>query len=217
MWCGGGTLQVQNAQLTFGAGATGPLFIQAVGQGNVLLNNLAAGVTIWARGDDLFNQGVLTTASDALNAGTILLQSASSWWGSILSIPGQLDNTATGVIHVTHGAGGGRWIEGDLTNEGTLTVDAGASLEIDGSTLTQNDGVIQADGQIVFNGGLLDFEGGAITGAFYAENAAPYVSPDATDPSLIHVVGGGNLLLDNASASTTILVQGDDGFNAAAS
>ena len=34
--------------------------------------------------------------------------------------PGPLDNTGTGVIHVTAGAGGGRSITGDLTNEGTL-------------------------------------------------------------------------------------------------
>ena len=83
---GGGTLQVQNAQLSFGAGAGGPLPVEVVGQGDVLLNNLGS-VTIWVRGDDLFNQGVLTTAPGAVNAGTILLQSASSWWGSFLSIP----------------------------------------------------------------------------------------------------------------------------------
>jgi hypothetical protein len=35
-----------------------------------------------------------------------------------------------------------------------------------------------------------------------------------TNPSLIHVVGGGDVLLDNASASTTLLVQGDDSYNA---
>ena len=210
---GGGTLQVQNAQLSFGAGAGGPLPVEVVGQGDVLLNNLGS-VTIWVRGDDLFNQGVLTTAPGAVNAGTILLQSASSWWGSFLSIPDALDNTGTGVIHVTAGAGGGRSITGDLTNEGTVLVDADATVEIDGASLTQNDGLVRADGRLTFNGGLLDFEGGAVTGYFYAENAQIYVSPDVADPSLIHVVGGGDVLLDNASAATTILVQGDDADNA---
>jgi hypothetical protein len=210
---GDGVFQVQNARLSFGPGATGTLPVQVVGQGDVLATNEGAGIVLWVRGDDRFNQGVLTVASGAVNAGVILLQSASSYWGGFLSIPDVLDNAAVGVIHVARGAGGGRSITGDLTNEGTLAVDADAALEIDGATLTQNGGVIQADGRLVFNGGLLDFEGGAVAGAFYAENAQIYVSPNVTDSSLIHAVGGGDVLLDNASETTTILVQGDDGFN----
>jgi hypothetical protein len=180
---------------------------------------LGAGVTIWVRGDDRFNNGVLTVAPGAVNAGTILVESASSWWWSILSIQDTLDNASTGVIQVSQGAGGGRSIQGNLTNEGTILVDANAPVEIDGNgnggpTLTQNGGLIQANGRLLLNGGLLDFEGGAVTGNFYAKNAQLYVSPDVTDPSLIHVVGGGDVLLDNASASTTLLVQGDDSYNA---
>ncbi len=216
---GGGALLVEDANLSFGADAAGPLAVQAVGQGDVLVNNLAPGVTVWVRGDDRFNDGVLTVAPDAVNAGTILLESASSWWWSILSIQDTFDNASTGVIQVSQGAGGGRLINGDLTHEGTIAVDADASVEIDGNgndgpTLTQNDGVIEANGQLLLNGGLLDFEGGAVVGNFYAENAQLYVSPDVTDASLIHAVGNGDVLLDNASASSTILVQGDAGFNA---
>ena len=96
---GGGVFQVQNAQLSFGPGATGALPVQVVGQGDVLLTN-QGGATLWVRGDDAYGQGVLTAAPGAANAGTILLQSASSYWGSFLSIPDGLDNTSTGVIHV---------------------------------------------------------------------------------------------------------------------
>ncbi len=216
---GGGALLIEDANLSFGADAAGPLAVQAVGQGDVLVNNLAPGVTVWVRGDGRFNQGVLTAAPGAVNAGVILLESASSWWRSILTIEDTLDNTSTGVVQVSQGAGGGRLINGDLTNEGTIAVDADTSVEIDGNgndgpTLTQNDGVIEANGQLLLNGGLLDFEGGAVVGNFYAENAQLYVSPDVTDASLIHAVGNGDVLLDNASASSTILVQGDAGFNA---
>ena len=65
----------------------------------MLLTN-QGGATLWVRGDDAYGQGVLTAAPGAANAGTILLQSASSYWGSFLSIPDGLDNTSTGVIHV---------------------------------------------------------------------------------------------------------------------
>ena len=214
---GGGVFQVQNAQMSFGSAATGSLPVQVVGQGDVLVTN-QGGVTLWVRGDDRFNQGVLTVAPGAVNAGTILLQSASSYWGSFLSIPDGLDNASAGVLHVTRGAGGGRSLTGDLTNEGTLTVDADASLEIDGATdagptLTQNDGVLEANGPVLLRGGMLDFEGGAITGAFTVDGSQIYVDPGVTDASQIRVVGGGNLLLDNGSASTTLLVQGDDAYN----
>ena len=176
------------------------------------------GATLWVRGDDAYGQGVLTVAPGAANAGVILLQSASSYWGSFLSIPDGLDNTDTGVIHVAQGAGGGRSITGDLTNEGTLLVDADAGLTIDGATgsgptLTQNDGLVEADSPVLLDGGFLDFEGGAITGAFTVDGSQIYVDPGVTDPSQIRVVGGGNLLLDDGSASTTLLVQGDDAYD----
>ncbi len=214
---GGGTLQVQDAQLSFGPTATGPLPVQVVGQGDVLLTN-QGGVTLWVRGDDRFGPGVLSVAPDAVNAGTILLDSASTYWGSSLSLQDGLDNTTTGVIHVTGGSGGGRSITGDLSNEGTLIVDAGAALDIDGGTdagptLTQNDGVIEADGAVLLSGGFLDFEGGAITGSFTVDGSQIYVDPNVTDPSQVRVVGGGDVLLDNGSASTTLLVQGDDAYD----
>ncbi|HVS38085.1 MAG TPA: hypothetical protein VMS17_21180, partial [Gemmataceae bacterium] len=90
-----------------------------MGQDDLLVTN-QGGATVWVRGDDRFGPGVLTVAPDAVNAGTILLQSASTYWGSFLSLQDGLDNTATGVIHVTAGSGGARSITGDLSNEGTL-------------------------------------------------------------------------------------------------
>jgi hypothetical protein len=102
--------------------------------GDVLLDNASASTTIIVQGDDRFNAGVLTVAPDATNAGVIQLDSTSGYWGSVLAIQDMLDNTPTGQIVVAPGAGGVRWINGDIDNEGLVSVAAGADLEIDGAT-----------------------------------------------------------------------------------
>ena len=207
------------------AGArTASAVIEVRGQHGVLDRNLAPGVTLWVQGNNWDGDGVLTAADGAVNAGVIDLESIGFWWwnSDLDVVPGgTLTNAATGVIEVRPGSGGGRSLTGDLTNEGTLRVDADETLEIDGAaaagpTLTQNDGAVEADGRMLPRGGMLDFEGGAITGAFTVDGSQIYVDPGVTDTSLIRVVGGGNLLLDYGSAATTLLVQGDDAFNAGA-
>ena len=184
---------------------------------NTLLDNASASTTILVQGDDGFNQGVLTVAPDATNAGVLQLDSASTYWGSSLVLQDVLDNTPTGQILVTPGAGGGRSIVGDVDNEGLLSVAAGLRVEIDGATgagptFIQDGGVIQADGRVVLNGGLFDFESGDVSGSFYVDNSQIYVGPGATGAATVTVVGPNNTLLGNEGPSVTLRVEGDDAF-----
>jgi hypothetical protein len=214
-----GDFYAENAQLYVSPDVTGPSLIHVVGGGDVLLDNASASTTLLVQGDDGYNAGVLTVAPDATNAGVIQLDSTSGYWGSVLAIQNMLDNTPTGQIVVTRGNGGVRWINGDIDNEGVVSVAAGANLDVNGAgsagpTFIQDGGSVQADGRIVLHGGLFDLESGAVSGAFYVNNAQIYVSPDAVDAATVYVVGSGNTLLGNEGPAVTLRVEGDDSYNA---
>jgi hypothetical protein len=213
-----GNFVVRAAALFVSADVTAPATIQAIGWANTLVGNESSVVTIWVAGG-LDNQGTLTAAPGAVNAGTIVLESAASGWGSYLNAPDTLLNTSTGLIAVTHGAGGGlRGFSGKLVNVGTVYVAADTSLVFSGSdsngpTLIQDGGIIAADGQLVQQGGLFDFEGGAVTGSFFVDASQIYISAAVDQTSLIQVVNNGNVLLGNDSPVVTLWVQGNDGYN----
>ena len=212
-----GYFYAENAQIYVSPDVADPSLIHVVGGGDVLLDNASAATTILVQGDDADNAGVLTVAPDATNAGVIQLDSASTYWGSSLVLQDMLDNTPTGSILVTPGAGGGRSIVGDIDNEGLLSVAAGLQVEIDGATdagptFVQDGGVIQADGRLTLEGGLFDFEAGDVSGSFYVDNSRIYVGPGATDAATVYVVGANNTLLGNEGPSVTLRVEGDDAF-----
>ncbi|HVS37285.1 MAG TPA: hypothetical protein VMS17_17115, partial [Gemmataceae bacterium] len=212
-----GAFTVDGAQIYTDPGVTETSQIRVVGAGNLLLDNGSASTTLLVQGDDSYNQGVLNVAPDATNAGTIQLDSASGYWGSLLVLQDMLDNLPGGSILVTPGAGGGRSIVGDIDNEGLLQVASGEAVTINGAsdagpTFIQDGGLIQADGQLILDGGLFDFESGDVAGQFLVYNAQIYVGPDATEPATVYVVGADDTLLGNEGPSVTLQVQGDNGF-----
>ncbi len=83
-----------------------------------------------------------------------------------------------------------------------------------GPTLIQSGGLIAAAGPFVQVGGLFDFESGGVLGSFLVNNAQIYVGPEVVSPNTVEVVGPFNTLLDDASAATTLWVQGNDGYDA---
>ena len=212
-----GAFTVDGSQIYVDPGVTDPSQIRVVGGGNLLLDDGSASTTLLVQGDDAYDEGVLTVAPDATNAGVIQLDSASGYWGSSLVIQDMLDNLPGGSILVTPGAGGGRSIAGDIDNEGLLSVAANESVAIDGETdagptFIQDGGLIQADGRLILDGGLFDFESGDVSGSFLVNDSQIYVGPGATDPATVYVVGAGNTLLGNEGPSVTLQVEGDDGF-----
>ena len=159
---------------------------------------------------------MLTAAPGAVNAGIILLEAVDSYWGSFLAAPDSMLNTSTGLIAVLGGAGA-RGFSGELVNTGTIFVATDTQLLIssesaDGPTLVQAGGVIAAAGELTMQGGLLDFESGDLLGLFYAKGVSIHVGAGVTDPATILVVGGNNVLLDNASKAVTVWLEGTDDF-----
>ena len=104
----------------------------------------------------------------------------------------------------------------DLTNTGAIEVAGGAQLELDGRyssvDLVQSGGTLSADGLVKLDGGRLDYLAGAInsSGTFQARNAVLNIDAGVTAASTIQVIGGSNVLLDNASPAVTLWVAGDD-------
>ena len=212
----GGTLSgdflVRDTDLYVSPDVSSPATIQAVGGNNQLESNESPYVTIEVEGGP-DNQGVLIAASGAVNAGTILLETVGSYWGSYLTAVDTLINDVTGVIDVEAGGGGLRAITGNLVNAGLIYVAADTQLEINsassnGPSLTQLDGSIVAAGQMLLNTGTFDFEGGTLAGNFVVKNADIYVAPTVTAPAMIRAIGPGNQLEDNDSTSVAIQVEG---------
>ena len=63
-----------------------------------------------------------------------------------------------------------------------------------GPTFIQDGGLIQADGRLILDGGLFDFESGDVSGSFLVNDSQIYVGPGATDPATVTVVGAQHAL-----------------------
>ena len=171
------------------------------------------------RGRRDFGQGVLTAAAGPSTP------AASSWTrpaaiSAAPAAPDTLLNASGGLIAVADDGGGGSpSLVGDFINAGTIFVPPDQQLSLQGAsdagpTLVQSGGLIAAAGPFVQGGGLFDFESGGVLGSFLVNNAQIYVGPEVVSPNTIEVVGPFNTLLDNASAATTLWVQGNDGYDA---
>ncbi len=91
------------------------------------------------------------------------------------------------------------------TNNGVVAVDPGTQLQT--TSLTQAGGMVAAAGNLIVDGGLFHFSGGALWGAFTVHNGQIRVDAGVTQSSTIDVVGHNNTLLDNAG-DAILRVQG---------
>src|SRR5262249_34712185 len=147
------------------ASPASPTTLVLHGSTTLLTDNLS-NTTLWVQGSAGGN-ATLTTADGVTNAGTILLETIDSWWGSRLVGGDFLANTGT----IEAAGGGNPTITGDVVNLGTIAVAADSALDInsespDGPSLTQLGGAIAADGQLLLNGGTFEFAYGTLAGDF---------------------------------------------------
>jgi guanyl-specific ribonuclease Sa len=213
-----GLFYVYNADILVEPGVNTASTVRVIGPQNTLEANQSSYVTLWVQGSNMGEDGSLTTAPGAINAGTIILESVDwSYWNSglVASNNQSFVNSAGGQIDVIGGVGGARTITGNLINYGSLVVSSDTQLNMNGApeltpTLMQMGGTIQADGRFVLNGGNFDYEGGMITGLFYSHNAEIHVGPGVADAATIRVIGTQSTLDENASPSVTLLVEGDN-------
>ena len=181
-----GAFLVNGASIYVGPEAVAPDTIEVVGPYNTLLENASAVTTLWVQGNDDYNQGVLTAAPGAFNAGTIILASTSAYWGEGLAAPAGLVNLAGGHVAV-YGGGGPAALTGTLTNDGYLSLSGVGAMSID--TLVNNGTVgVDATGDSLVPGltALNDADAGAEAAAAAVAAAAappPRPSPTAAVPA----------------------------------
>jgi RHS repeat-associated protein len=219
----GGTVQsgflVDGATIDVAASVSAASTVPVAGPGNWLVENAAPAVTLWVKGTAAYQTGSLLTAPGASNQGTIRLASeGTAAWGQDITAPTAFTNY--GTIEVDVGAGADSYFYGNVVNVGTLTVQVGATLWINGvkdaePTLTQR-GAVHANGKVTLNRGVLDFESGSIDGdqasggGFFVNGANITVSPAVTTPSTVYVykpngASRGSEVVKNGSPAVTLV------------
>src|SRR5262249_27102406 len=132
----------------------------------------------------------LTLAGDLTNNGTILLESPNSGYASNLHGGSYtLTNAASGVIHVSRGAGGYRGFDGSLVNQG--------AIQIDGATFLN------------FVNAIYDSAGGTVSGPHQFLSSTIKSSAPASAPTTLVLRRTGNTLVTDLQANTTLAVQGE--------
>jgi hypothetical protein len=111
------------------------------------------------------NNATLTTAGDVTNAGSITLASQRGDRTTTLIDGGtSFTNLASGNLVIDATNGGGRQFTGNLTNQGTVEVQAGIGLTLAnaGATYLQTGGTLSVGGGLNVNGGTIALDAGTI-------------------------------------------------------
>jgi hypothetical protein len=200
---------VRNSILNLGSANPATFVIQG---NTTLTGNVAFGQTLWVQGRNFVGSATLRSAAGFSNAGTIRLESIDQalWNANVVVSSGALTNATGGTLRAGAGPGGTRVIDGNVVNQGTLTVEPGCSLfavRTGGPTFDQNAGSISADGPFSHEGGRFNFNGGALSGSVAVRSAQLSVAATVTTPSTVLALGN-STLLDNASPAVTVWVQG---------
>ncbi|MCC7263932.1 MAG: T9SS type A sorting domain-containing protein [Candidatus Latescibacteria bacterium] len=154
---------------------------------SVLKSDIRPDQVLWVNGSQAGVNATLRADAGFSNAGTIRLESTEGLYtANLLVSAGALVNT--GLIAVNAGSGGQRLIMANLDNQGRVEVNTpatfsksggvytnagefivgpGGSLGISGGlqVFNQNDGVLQAAGEMKLMGMTFNFNGGAIEGS----------------------------------------------------
>ncbi len=122
-----GTPRIEAATLIIGATATEPASFLLLNS-NTLAGDVHAGQSLTVESRSSIGGG-LTSATGFTNNGTVIVKSGSSatTWFRITS--GALINSDTGVLHFQQGNSGTRLYQGNLTNHGSVIVEAGAIFD----------------------------------------------------------------------------------------
>lgn len=124
------------------------------GQGSVSLTgqfNQAAGANLRLDANNQLTNAILTLSNGFTNNGTIELTCTSGAWASTLAVTtGTLTNAAGGKIAVQTGAAGGRNINAQLDNQGTMNIDQPLTIA-QSSAKHVNTGTITANADLTIS------------------------------------------------------------------
>jgi len=154
---------------------------------STLRSDVRSGQTLWVTGSQAGANALLRADAGFTNAGTLRFESNGGLYAAnlLVSSGGVLN---TGLIAVNAGSGGQRLIMANLDNQGRVEVNGPATFTKSGGVYTnagefivspsgslniagglqvfnQNDGVLEASGEVKLMGMTFNFNGGAIEGA----------------------------------------------------
>jgi uncharacterized repeat protein (TIGR01451 family) len=227
----GAAVILSDSTLSFGPASTGAGSFVLRGSSPKLSGNIAAGQTVWIRGDSSAHT-TATAAGGFTNAGTLRLESQNAGTNSNLTVAsGVLVNT--GVMEVNPGSGGSRDFNGNLDNRGLLKVDqnfnlvkpggshrnegqvqiaAGRRLLISGQSqvFSQEGGSVEASGSFEINSATLNLNGGTMTGApVILSDSTLSFGPASTGAGSFVLRGSSPKLSGDIPAGATVWIRGD--------
>ncbi len=197
---------------------TGASAIATHGQSSTLSGNIAAGQSLTIESVNA-EHSYLTAAASFSNGGTILLTSTETNANKAALVISAGTLTNTGSISEEAGVGGGRYLEGNVTNTGTITINATTAYDAASALLTNEGAIKVAAGQellISANGSFVNGTGGSIAAG---ENAAVALEPGSAftegagttsgvkpviirDGSLAYTGSGASVIAQHGTSST---------------
>jgi hypothetical protein len=167
--------------------------------------------TLWINGNG--SHAALTVGGSFTNRGTLLMQSSDGGYNETLTVGGTLHNASNGVIQVSPGTGGGRYLYANVVNNGTINVASGIALYCYGAgrTFEQEGGRLSATGLLTWADGWFSFIGGTANGAVYVLNGALDVADTAGASTLF--CAGNSTLLGIWAPGVTVWVQGNGTYS----
>ena len=201
------------------SGSSGKSQIAARGQQSTLSGNLSSEQSLSIEGDCVTGgYAKLTAAASFTNAGTITLTShdqGCGYWSGLAVSSGTLTNTGT-IATEPDIYGDQRYIEGNVTNNGTVNELSGASLMAsNGITLNGTGGTFTSTGTGAFHvlsGGTFNEAGGS-TGGTGTEpvviEGGALVYSGSSGKSQIAARGQQSTLSGNLSSEQSLSIEGD--------
>jgi hypothetical protein len=171
------------------------------------VRSLVNQATLWLRGG-ASGHAVLSVSGDLTNHGTIRLQTVGGGYDDSVTVGGTLANASDGLIEVSPGTGGGRYLAARVVNQGALSIASGTSLYANGAgkVFRQEAGSISATNLFTWADGRFDFVGGSLTGSVAVHNGSLDVATSASASTI--VCAGSSTLLANRATNVVVWVQG---------
>ncbi len=182
-----GAVILASATLNVGPGSTGAANFVAItwpatSIPTTLSGILAPAQTLWVRGQNDGRSAGVTIQGNATNQGTIKLESIEGTWNANLSVSSGNTLVNQGTLQINAGSGGGRQIDGRITNTGRIALGNGQRTILNNVALAQTAGVIDvpSDSAFEMQGGTFNFNGGTVNGAVILASATLNVGPGST-------------------------------------
>ena len=234
----GGILTLQaNGRLDTGLKLTNTAQVDVTGASNVLDNvtvsNAGGPSAIDITGALTLQDGTQVTNQDGTSGETIesggsLTMNGATITGGMLTINGTLDSTGTSFItgatinntsHIYVVSGTLTVNPAEVTNTGTIEVENGATLVLDGETVGNSvtgagvttDGTIQVDGNATLHFDDSTINGGTLVVSGELDSAGTSFITDATITNASHIdVVSGTLTIDPAGVTNTGTIEVED-------